>query len=258
MRWRGGCFWLHSSVLRFSLHHSTFTFSRGNFSCDDKPKPCIRLMAFPLAGWFLIGSCWRRFISLFYHPDEKAVLRLLRLWHLRLLGRSAPNIYDEEATVSIMTGFLLCCIILMDVPSPWVRVPVRMYLLHYSNTSIWLSSHFGGFLRHLRSDEEAPILLSETKKLPVALGFVFSSLWSCECNFFSISFVFHAWVKSSLVSVFSYYSSLRSPGNIYMMLCTRILYWLIYNGVSRRPLTKFIIFLFWSFSSQIPLRPSEN
>ena len=35
-----------------------------------------------------------------------------------LARAKCPNIYDEEATVSIMTGFLLCCIILMDVPSP--------------------------------------------------------------------------------------------------------------------------------------------
>ena len=50
--------------------------------------------------------------------------------------RSAPNMYDEEAPVSIVTGFLLCCLILMDVPSPWLRGPVHMYFLHYSNRSL--------------------------------------------------------------------------------------------------------------------------
>ena len=155
-------------------------------------------MAFPSAGWFLIGSRWRQFFSLFYHPDEKAVLWLLRLWHLRLLGRSAPNIYDEEATVSIVTGFLLCFFILMDVPSPWVR--------------------------------------------------------SCEYVFFSL---FH--YKSSTLSrvilgvcfllFFHLYDHL---GTVFSMPRTRYMvsnYTLAITGVSRRPRTRFLIFLFLSFSS---------
>ena len=162
-----------------------------------------------------------------------SVLRLLRFIHLR---------WGEEATVSIVTGFLLCYFILMDVPSPWVRSCEYVFFSLFHYKSFTLSRVILGMFPQACLPEASSLgrrglniaIFNEEATAFTVTGFLFfSSLWSCEYVVISLQ-VFHSWVKSSLVSVSSYFSSLRSPGNSFYDAVYTIHGILLYLGYNWR------------------------
>ena len=103
---------------------------------------------------------------------------------------------------------VITCFILMERPSPWVRSRENVFFSLFQYMSFTLSSYFGCFLRPV-CGEEAPILLSKTKKLPVTLDFVFFILVVLGICSFSITI--HLGCQFPL-----YFSSLRSPVNRFL------------------------------------------